>query len=237
MNSEIALDIVNISKDFNLSSNNFFFRNKKSLTKISALKNITLQIKKSDRVGLIGRNGSGKSTLCKIISGITYPTSGIVQIKGKVSSVLEAGTGFEPELTGYENILIGGAILGMARQKIIKKIDSIIKFSEIGDLINVPLKKYSTGMTVKLAFAIVSFLDGDIIILDEILAVADENFRKKCIQKIIQDCKETGKTLLLVSHDLRNIMEACNKAIYLKNGELIEFGETKKIILKYEKEI
>ena len=237
MNSEIALDIVNISKDFNLSSNNFFFRDKKSLTKISALKNITLQIKKSDRVGLIGRNGSGKSTLCKIISGITYPTSGIVQIKGKVSSVLEAGTGFEPELTGYENILIGGAILGMARQKIIKKIDSIIKFSELGDLINVPLKKYSTGMTIKLAFAIVSFLDGDIIILDEILAVADENFRKKCIQKIIQDCKETGKTLLLVSHDLRNIIEVCNKAIYLKNGELIEFGETKKIILKYEKEI
>lgn len=237
MSSEIALDIVNIHKYFHLNSNNFFFRNKESLTKISALKNITLQIKKSDRVGIIGRNGSGKSTLCKIISGITYPTSGIIQIKGKVSSVLEAGAGFEPELTGYENILIGGAILGMARQKIIKKIDSIIKFSEIGNLINVPLKKYSTGMTIKLAFAIVSFLDGDIIILDEILAVADENFRKKCIKKIIQDCKETSKTLLLVSHDLRNITEACNKAIYLKNGELIEFGDTKKIISKYEKEI
>lgn len=237
MKSETVLDIVNISKDFNLSSNNFLLRNKESLTKISALKNITLQIKKSDRVGLIGRNGSGKSTLCKIISGITYPTSGIVQIKGKVSSVLEAGTGFESELTGYENILLGGAVLGMARQKILKKIDSIIKFSEIGDLINVPLKKYSTGMTVKLAFAIVSFLDGDIMILDEILAVADENFRKKCIHKIVTDCKETGKTLLLVSHDLRNILETCNKAIYLKNGELIEFGEVKKVILKYENEI
>ena len=236
MNSEIALDIVNIYKNFDISSDNFFFK-KKTLKKISALKNITLQIKKADRIGLIGRNGSGKSTLCKIISGITYPTSGIIKINGKVSSVLEAGTGFEPELTGYENIFIGGAILGMSRLKIEKKIDSIIKFSELEEYINVPLKKYSTGMIIKLAFAVVSFLDGDIIILDEILAVADEKFRKKCINKIIQECKKNNKTLLLVSHDLRNITQCCNKVLYLKNGEIAAFGNVKDTIMKYLKEI
>lgn len=191
----------------------------------------------TDRVGIIGRNGSGKSTLCKIISGITYPSEGIVKVKGKVSSVLEAGTGFEPELTGYENIFVGGAVLGMSRNKIIERINEIIKFSEIGEYINIPLKKYSSGMIIKLAFSVASFLDGEIVILDEILAVADEKFRKKCIQKIIKDCKENYKTLLLVSHDLRNIIETCNKVIYLKNGELVSFGNAKDTILEYEKEI
>ena len=235
MSSKIVLDIVNISKDYNLKSNNFFFRDK-NILKIPALKNITFQVMQSDRIGIIGRNGSGKSTLCKIISGITHPTDGIVKIKGKVSSVLEAGAGFEPELTGYENIFLGGAVLGMSRKMIVKKINDIIKFSEIEEYINIPLKKYSSGMIIKLAFAVASFLDGEIVILDEILAVADEKFRKKCIQKIIKDTKETKKTLLFVSHDLRNIIEACNKVVYLKNGKLLAFGEAKKIILRYEKE-
>ena len=235
MSSKIVLDIVNISKDYNLKSNNFFFRDK-NILKIPALKNITFQVMQSDRIGIIGRNGSGKSTLCKIISGITHPTYGIVKIKGKVSSVLEAGAGFEPELTGYENIFLGGAVLGMSRKMIVKKINDIIKFSEIEEYINIPLKKYSSGMIIKLAFAVASFLDGEIVILDEILAVADEKFRKKCIQKIIKDTNETKKTLLFVSHDLRNIIEACNKVVYLKNGKLLAFGEAKKIILRYEKE-
>jgi lipopolysaccharide transport system ATP-binding protein len=237
MSSKVVLDIIDISKDYNLNSNNFFFKNEKKILKISALKNISLQIMQTDRVGIIGRNGSGKSTLCKIISGITHPSEGIVKVKGKVSSVLEAGTGFEPELTGYENIFVGGAVLGMSRNKIIERINEIIKFSEIEEYINIPLKKYSSGMIIKLAFSVASFLDGEIVILDEILAVADEKFRKKCIQKIIKDCKETYKTLLLVSHDLRNIIETCNKVIYLKNGQLVSFGNAEETILEYEKEI
>jgi lipopolysaccharide transport system ATP-binding protein len=237
MSSQIVLDIMNISKQYILNSNKFFLKNYKNLIKIEALNKITFQIKRSDRVGIIGRNGSGKSTLCKIISGITYPTEGVIKIKGKVSSVLEAGTGFEPELTGYENIFIGGAILGMSRKQITKRVNEIIKFSEIGEYINLPLKKYSSGMSIKLAFAVASFLDGEIIILDEILAVADEKFRKKCINKIIQDCKEHNKTLLLVSHDLRNITQSCNKVLYLKNGEIAGFGNVKDTILEYQKEI
>jgi lipopolysaccharide transport system ATP-binding protein len=234
MFSQVIVDVVNISKEYCLNSS-FFFNNYKNLIRINALTKISFQICKSDRIGIIGSNGSGKSTLCKIISGITCPTKGFVKIKGKVSSVLEAGTGFEPELTGYENIFIGGAVLGMSRWQVLNKIDKIIKFSEIEDYIHLPLKKYSTGMSVKLAFALVSFLDGDIIILDEILAVADERFRRKCINKIIDDCKESGKTLLLVSHDLRNIIETCNKVLYLKKGEIVAFGNVKDTILKYEK--
>jgi lipopolysaccharide transport system ATP-binding protein len=237
MTSRVVLDVIDISKDYILNSNNFFLKNNKKIIKKNALNKINFQIKESERIGIIGRNGSGKSTLCKIISGITYPTSGIIKIHGKVSSVLEAGTGFEPELTGYENIFIGGAVLGMSRREITKKVNDIIKFSEIEEYIRLPLKKYSSGMVVKLAFSVASFLDGKIIILDEILAVADEKFRKKCICKIIKDCKEENKTLLLVSHDLRNIKETCNKVIYLKEGEIFAFGGTNEVIFKYENDI
>jgi lipopolysaccharide transport system ATP-binding protein len=236
MLSNVILDAVNVSKEYCLNSN-FFFNNYKNSIRINALTKISFQISKSDRVGIIGSNGSGKSTLCKIISGITYPTKGFIKIKGKVSSVLEAGIGFEPDLTGYENIFIGGAVLGMSKWQILNKIDQIIKFSEIEDYINLPLKKYSSGMSVKLAFALVSFLDGDIVILDEILAVADERFRRKCVNKIVADCKVNEKTLLLVSHDLRNVIETCNKVLYLKKGEIVAFGNVKDTILKYEKEL
>jgi lipopolysaccharide transport system ATP-binding protein len=133
MTSQVVLDVIDISKDYILNSNNFFLKSNKKIIKKNALNKINFQIKESERIGIIGRNGSGKSTLCKIISGITYPTSGIIKIHGKVSSVLEAGTGFEPELTGYENIFIGGAVLGMSRREITKKVNDIIKFSEIAD--------------------------------------------------------------------------------------------------------
>ena len=235
MTKKIALEINDINKTFKFESNNVFYQ-KNSTLEIKSLKNISLTINQSDRIGIIGRNGSGKSTLCKIIAGITYPTSGTIKIKGKVSSVLEAGIGFEPELSGYENIFLGGAVLGMGRLNILKKVDEIINFSEIKNYINVPLKKYSTGMMIKLAFSVACFLDGDIIILDEVLAVADENFRKKCVKKIINDCQKDNKTLLLVSHDIRNIAEICNKVIYLKEGELINFGDVKEIIKQYELE-
>jgi len=232
MNDETIIEVNNITKDYLVRSANIFSFRKR--LKISALKNMNFTIQKNDRVGIIGRNGSGKSTLCKIISGLTYPTKGHIKINGTISSVLEAGTGFDPELSGYENIFLGGAILGMNKTSIYRKVDEIIKFSEVGDYINMPLKKFSTGMNVKLAFAVASYLDGDIFILDEIFAVADEIFRKKCINKILEDCKNFNKTLLLVSHDIRNIVQTCNKIIYLRKGELIAYGDTKKILKMYE---
>ena len=236
MTSNIILEASNIFKYYNLkAANSFFFNNHKAL-KIPALSNISFQVEKSERIGIIGSNGSGKTTLCKIISGVTFPTSGTVGINGKVSSVLEAGTGFDFELSGHENIFINGAILGMARKEIYKRVNEIVKFSEIEEYIYLPVKKYSSGMIIKLAFAIASFLDGEIVILDEILAVADEKFRQKCIKKIIRDCKEKNKTLFLVSHDIRNILETCTKVIYLKKGQLISFGETKSVISIYQNE-
>lgn len=236
MSLNIILEASNIYKYFNFKANISFFGNNRNTLQIEALSNISFQVEKSDRIGIIGSNGSGKTTLCKIISGVTFPSSGIIGINGKVSSVLEAGTGFDFELSGYENIFTNGAILGMSRKEIHKRIDEIVKFSEIEEYINLPVKKYSSGMIIKLAFAIASFLDGEIIILDEILAVADEKFRQKCVKKIIQDCKQKNKTLFFVSHDIRNILETCNKVIYLKKGKLISFGETKSIIPIYQNE-
>ena len=157
MDRKTIIEVNNISKDYLVRSTNFF--SFKRRLKISALKNLNFKIQEKDRVGIIGRNGSGKGTLCKIISGITYPNEGEVKIRGKISSVLEAGTGFDPELSGYQNIIIGGAVLGMNRKSIMNKFESIIKFSEIGEYIHVPIKKYSTGMTIKLAFAVASSIN------------------------------------------------------------------------------
>ena len=234
MDNKTIIEVNNISKDYLVRTANVFSFRKR--LKVSALKNLNFKIQEKDRVGIIGRNGSGKSTLCKIISGITYPNEGEVKIRGKISSVLEAGTGFDPELSGYENIIIGGAVLGMNRKSIMNKINSIIKFSELDEYIHMPLKKYSTGMSIKLAFAVASYLDGNVFILDEILAVADEKFRKKCIKKILDDCINYNKTLLLVSHDIRNIIGTCNKIIYLKKGKIFAYGEAKKIAQIYQEE-
>jgi lipopolysaccharide transport system ATP-binding protein len=240
MSNKVIIKIHNIYKDFQLGTFNF-----KSLlqikqfekNKLEALKNINIEINRSDRIGIIGKNGSGKSTLLKIISGVTYPTKGNVEIYGKVSSALEAGTGFNPELTGYDNIFLNGAILGINYYLIKSKIDDIIKFSELGPYIDTPVKRYSTGMIIRLAFSIISYLDGDIMILDEILSVADEDFRIRCVNKIISDSKINNRTLLFVSHDIRNIQELCNKILYLKNGEVQFYGDVKDGIDLYNKDI
>jgi lipopolysaccharide transport system ATP-binding protein len=240
MSNKVIIKIHNIYKNFQLGTFNF-----KSLlqikqfekNKLEALKNINIEINRSDRIGIIGKNGSGKSTLLKIISGVTYPTKGNVEIYGKVSSALEAGTGFNPELTGYDNIFLNGAILGINYYLIKSKIDDIIKFSELGPYIDTPVKRYSTGMIIRLAFSIISYFDGDIMILDEILSVADEDFRIRCVNKIISDSKINNRTLLFVSHDIRNIQELCNKILYLKNGEVQFYGDVKDGIDLYNKDI
>lgn len=186
-----------------------------------ALKDLNFEIKKGDRVGIIGHNGAGKSTLLKVLSQITTPTEGNIKINGRVASLLEVGTGFHPEMTGRENIYMNGAILGMKKSEIDKKVDQIIEFSEIGEHIDTPVKRYSSGMYVRLAFAVAAHLDSDILIADEVLAVGDAAFQKKALGKMNELSTGEGRTVLFVSHQEHAVKNLCNKGIILKKGRII----------------
>jgi lipopolysaccharide transport system ATP-binding protein len=201
-----------------------------------ALHDLNFQIPKGEVVGLIGANGSGKSTLLKILSRITEPTEGEVKIRGKVASLLEVGTGFHPELTGRENVYINGAILGMTRREVDAKFDEIVEFAGISDFIDTPIKRYSSGMKVRLGFAVAAHLDPEILIVDEVLAVGDASFQKKCIGKM-QSISDSGRTIIFVSHQLPMIENLCSKCILLEKGRIIKFDETKKIITKYHSSV
>ncbi len=196
-----------------------------------ALKDVSFDIKRSQAVALIGRNGAGKSTLLKLISRITTPTSGRIRYKGHVASLLEVGTGFNAELTGRENIYLNGAILGMTRADITKRLDEIIEFSEIGPFIDTPAKRYSSGMYVKLGFAVAAHLDPDILICDEVLAVGDVRFQDKCIHKMSQIANE--HTVIYVSHNMRTLRQLCTSAIYLEDGRLEYMGDLEHAISLY----
>lgn len=186
-----------------------------------ALKDLNFEIKKGDRVGIIGHNGAGKSTLLKLLSQITAPTEGSIKINGKIASLLEVGTGFHPEMTGRENIYMNGAILGMSHDEIDKKVNDIIEFSEIGEHIDTPVKRYSSGMYVRLAFAVAAHLDSDILIADEVLAVGDAAFQKKALGKMNELSAGEGKTVLFVSHNMAQVKNLCNKGIVLEKGRVI----------------
>lgn len=200
-----------------------------------ALKDINLEIKRGEVIGIIGSNGAGKSTLLKILSQITPPTTGEIKMRGKVGSLLEVGTGFHPELTGRENIFLNGAILGMSRKEIAEKFDRIVEFSGIEKFLDTPVKRYSSGMYVRLAFAVAAHMEPDILIIDEVLAVGDAEFQKKCLGKMNEITKKDGRTILFVSHNLSAIQNLCPKTILLKDGVIDYFGETKKTIEKYLK--
>ncbi len=200
---------------------------------IWALKDINFEVKKGDTVGLVGKNGSGKSTLLKIISRIITPTSGAIRGNGRVASLLEVGTGFHPELTGRENILLNGQILGMKKSEVVSKFEEIVDFSGIERFIDTPVKRYSSGMYVRLAFAVAAHLNTDILIVDEVLAVGDAEFQKKCLGKMKEVSKEKGKTILFVSHNLQAIRNLCNRAIYLENGNIVDNGKPDAIITNY----
>lgn len=187
-----------------------------------ALKNVSFDIEQGDRVGIIGRNGAGKSTLLKILSRITEPTGGSIKIKGRVASLLEVGTGFHPELTGRENIFLNGAILGMNRGEIKKHFDTIVDFAEIENFLDTPVKKYSSGMYVRLAFAVAAHLEPEILVVDEVLAVGDAQFQKKCLGKMEDVSKGEGRTVLFVSHNTAALMALCNKGIVLRNGVKVQ---------------
>lgn len=186
-----------------------------------ALKDLNFEIKQGDRVGFIGKNGAGKSTLLKVLSRVTAPTEGDVKIKGRIASLLEVGTGFHPELTGRENIYLNGAILGMKRREVDRKIDEIIAFSEIEKHIDTPVKRYSSGMYVRLAFAVAAHLDSEILIADEVLAVGDAAFQKKALGKMNELSTGQGRTVLFVSHQEKAVTNLCNKGFILKKGQLI----------------
>lgn len=199
-----------------------------------ALKNVNFQIAAGERIGIVGRNGAGKSTLLKIISRITEPTSGTVKIKGRVASLLEVGTGFHPELTGKENIFLNGAILGMSRKEIKQKFDEIVDFAEVEQFLDTPVKRYSSGMYVRLAFAVAAHLEPEILVVDEVLAVGDAQFQSKCLGKMEEVSRGHGRTILFVSHNMAAIRSLCDRGILLSKGVLTVDDSISHCINEYE---
>lgn len=200
-----------------------------------ALKDVDFDIKPGDRVGIIGRNGAGKSTLLKVLSRITEPTHGRITVRGRISSLLEVGTGFHPELTGRENIFLNGAILGMSNNEIRRKFDQIVEFAEVERFLDTPVKRYSSGMYVRLAFAVAAHLEPEVLVVDEVLAVGDAQFQKKCLGKMEEVSKNEGRTVLFVSHNMIAIQQLCNDIIVLNKGNLIFHGDRAKGMIEYEK--
>jgi lipopolysaccharide transport system ATP-binding protein len=200
-----------------------------------SLKDINFEINQGDAVGIIGKNGAGKSTLLKLLSRVTSPTTGQIKVKGRIASLLEVGTGFHPELSGRENIYLNGAILGMRKKEITRKLDEIVDFSGVERYIDTPVKRYSSGMYVRLAFAVAAHLESEILIVDEVLAVGDAEFQKKCLGKMNTISKGEGRTVLFVSHNMGAVQNLCNKGILLENGRTIFNGCAEEVIDQYLK--
>ncbi len=242
-----AIEIRNLGKEYKLAASQPYvalrdilsngaknlFKTKKEKEKFWALQDINLDILPGERVGIIGRNGAGKSTLLKIISRITPPTTGSAIIRGRVGSLLEVGTGFHPELTGRENIYLNGSILGLKKAEINKQLDAIIDFSGVEKFIDTPLKHYSSGMQLRLAFSVAAHLEPEILLIDEVLAVGDAEFQKKCIGKMEEVSKSHGRTIVFVSHNLDSLRKFCSTTLLLDNGRIVEQGNTEKIISLY----
>ena len=241
MKQEIAeaIRIRNLYKDFKLNTDKprtlkerllFFKRNK--VERITILKNINLDIKKGETVALIGTNGSGKSTLLKLMTKIIYPTKGTIKTYGKLTSLLELGAGFHPDFTGRENIFFNAAIFGLTKQEINKRLDQIIEFAELGDFIDNPVRTYSSGMYMRLAFSIAINVDAEILLIDEILAVGDQHFQDKCFAKL-EELKKSDKTIVIVTHNLDQVIHLCNRAIWIKDGVVEMDGKPKQVVEKY----
>src|SRR5688572_13004033 len=199
---------------------------------IWALQDVSFEASHGEAIGIIGRNGAGKSTLLKILSRITEPTAGVARLYGRVGSLLEVGTGFHPKLTGRENIFLNGAILGMRRAGIARKLDEIVAFAEIEQFLDTPVKRYSSGMYVRLAFAVAAHLDTDVMIVDEVLAVGDASFQRKCLQKM-EDVGHHGRTVLFVSHNVTAVTRLCPRALLLERGRLVADGRSHDVVRQY----
>ena len=233
-----AIKIDNISKTYRIYKKPFkrvidLVFGKKNYTEYKALNKINVEIGKGEAVGVLGKNGAGKSTLLKIITGVVKPTEGSVDIKGKISAILELNSGFDQELTGLENIYVKGAILGYKKEEIDKKLNDIIEFADIGDYSHQPVRTYSSGMKARLGFAISGNVDPDVLIVDEAVAVGDDIFKTKCLTKM-SEFRRAGKTIFFVSHSLYTVASFCTKCMWIKNGELIDYGPTQEVLPKYE---
>lgn len=244
--SSPIIKIEGISKKYQLGSKEPYyslrdsfvnvFKKKKPKEEFWALKDINFEVEQGETIGIIGRNGAGKSTLLKILSRITPPTKGKITMRGRVASLLEVGTGFNPELTGRENIFLNGAILGMTKKEIRSKFKEIVDFSEIGKFLDTPVKYYSSGMYVRLAFAVAAHLEPEILIVDEVLAVGDTQFQKKCLGKMNEVSKQDGRTVLFVSHNMGAIKQLCNRAVLLEKGKIKTVSNTDEVIKMYLEE-
>lgn len=234
-----ALRDVIAEKTKNLFHSASHLINNKPLTMMAkkeefwALNEVNFEVRKGERLGIVGRNGAGKSTLLKVLSRITEPSKGKISIKGRVSSLLEVGTGFHPELTGRENIYLNGAILGMRRTEIKRKFDEIVDFADVEKFLDTPVKRYSSGMYVRLAFAVAAHLESEILVVDEVLAVGDSQFQSKCLGKMQDVSREQGRTILFVSHNMAAISKLCNKGILLNSGRVMENSDIDKIVDSY----
>ena len=240
--TDIVIDVKNVSKQFNVYFDKantlkeriiFWKRNNHEVRKV--LNNINVQIKKGETVALIGVNGSGKSTLLKLMTKIIYPNEGEIEVNGKLTSMLELGAGFHPDFSGMENIYFNASIFGLSKKEIDNRLEQIIDFSELKDYIDNPVRTYSSGMYMRLAFSIAINVDADILLIDEILSVGDKHFQDKCFKKM-QDLKKEGKTIVLVTHDLGSARNLCDRTIWLSNGRIRLDGKSEEVLDEYIKE-
>ena len=237
---EIAISVENVEKSFKIYKDKgftlkeriLFFKSRNAYVKNNILKGISFNIEKGDILGIIGKNGSGKSTLLKLITRIIYPDSGSIKINGKVSSLIELGAGFHPDMTGRENIYINASIYGLTKKEIDSKLDTIIKFSELEEFIDSPIRTYSSGMYMRLAFSVAINVEAEILLIDEILSVGDANFQAKCFRKM-QELKNSGITIVIVSHDLHTMEKLCNKVIWIESGKIKRSGIPNEVLKEY----
>lgn len=240
--SEYAIEFINVKKEYiitNMYSQglkglfvNLFKKNYMKSNKHIVIDNFNLKIKKGEFVGFIGKNGAGKSTTLGLMAKVLYPTSGLVKVNGRIAPLLELGAGFHNDLTGRENIMVNGVLLGLTRKEVKKKMNDIINFSGLGDFIDEPMRTYSSGMYMRLGFSVAVNIDPDILLVDEVLAVGDEDFQKKCLNKM-EEFKKEGKTIVFVTHSLNIAEKICDKIAYIDNGKLVKFGDPKEVISIY----
>jgi lipopolysaccharide transport system ATP-binding protein len=230
-----AIDVRSISKQYDLGEGGLlrFFKGSASSDKFWALRDVSFEIREHEAVGIVGSNGAGKSTLLKILSRVTAPTLGRARIRGRMGTILEVGTGFHPELTGRENIYLSGTILGMRKSEIDRRFDEIVDFAGVDKFVDTPVKRYSSGMYVRLAFAVAAHLDPDILIVDEVLAVGDVSFQKKCLAKMDSSINQEGRTIIFVSHNMQAIRSLCSRALLLDRGSLIADGPVSEVLATY----
>ena len=240
MAKDIVINVKNVEKSFKIYSDKgytlkerlLFFKQRNSYTRHEVLRGVTLEIEKGEVVGLVGHNGCGKSTLLKLMTKIIYPDKGKIEINGKISSLLELGAGFHPDMTGRENIYTNASIFGLTKKEIDARLDDIIEFSELEEFIDSPVRTYSSGMYMRLAFSVAINVDADILLIDEILAVGDARFQAKCFNKMLE-LKKSGITIVIVSHDLGSIERLCNRAIWIENGKIRDEGIPHDIVAEY----